>query len=175
MKRQRKKYQTPKRPWDKERIEEEKEILKKFGLKNKREIWRAEAQLRKYRRLARELVGEKDEEKKKELTEKLVKVGILTKESAIDDVLSLTVENFLNRRLQTVVHKRDLANSPKQARQFIAHGHVLIDNKRVPFPSFMVPVKEEGNIVVKITPVKKTTQTKEVGEGNGGEESATAK
>lgn len=155
MKRQRKKYQTPTKPWDKERIGTEKIILKNFGLKTKREIWKTQAMLRKYRRLARELVAKRDEKKEKVLMERLMRFGIVTKDSSLDTILGLTIEDFLNRRLQTVLHKKGLTNTPKQARQFITHGQVLIDNRRVSYPSYMVPVDEEDKIIVKITPFKK--------------------
>ena len=45
MKRKHKIYSKPKRPFDKARIEEEGGIVEEFGLKNKREIWKAEASL----------------------------------------------------------------------------------------------------------------------------------
>ena len=163
MKRQRKKYQTPTRPWDKARIESEKILLKNFGLKSKREIWKSQAMLRKYRRLARELAGKKDDEKQKVLMDRLMRFGILTKDATLDTVLGLAIEDFLNRRLQTILHKRGLANTPKQSRQFITHGQVAIDNRRVSYPSYMVPVDEEDRIIVKINPVRKAIKS----EANG--------
>ena len=156
MKRQRKKYQTPTRPWDKERIESERTILKNFGLKSKREIWKTQATLRKYRRLARELAARQDEKKEKVLMERLTRFGLVTKDASLDTILDLTIEDFLNRRLQTLLHKKGLSNTPKQARQFITHGQVLIDSRKVTYPSYMVPVDEEDKIIIKITPVKKS-------------------
>ncbi len=155
MKRQRRKYQTPTKPWDKERIGSEKTLLKNFGLKSKREIWKVQAVLRKYRRLARELVAKKDEKKEKVLMEKLVKFGVIDKDASLDTILGLTIDNFLNRRLQTLLIKKGLVNTSKQARQFITHGHVIIENRRVTYPSYMVPVNEEDKIILKINPVKK--------------------
>jgi small subunit ribosomal protein S4 len=148
MKRSRKKYEKPKRPWDKARIEKEKEILKKFGLRRKRELWRAEAILRKYRRMARELAAKKDKEKEKVLIEKLKKIGVLKEGSALDDVLALTVEDILERRLQTIVYRRGLANSIKHARQLIVHGHVKINGRKINYPSYIVPKDEEDKIEV---------------------------
>lgn len=156
MKRQRKKYQTPTRPWDKERIEAEKEILKNFGLKSKRELWKTEAMLRKYRRLARELAARHDEVKEKILVERLMKFGIIPKDSTLDSILGLSVDDFLNRRLQTFLYKKGLVNSANQSRQFITHGHVMIDNRKIKYPSYMVPINEEEKITVRITPVKKS-------------------
>ena len=71
MKRTKKSYSRPFRPWDKTRIEEEKKLLRDYGLRRKREIWRAEAILRKYRRLARNLAAKTNEEMEKILMQKL--------------------------------------------------------------------------------------------------------
>lgn len=161
MKRQRKLYHTPKRPWDKERIESEREVMKSFGLKTKREIWRTASLLRKYRKLARELAARRNMDKEMIIIEKLAKLGILKKNATLDDVLGLTLEDFLNRRLETVVYKRKLANTPKQARQFIVHGKVLINDRKVRFPSYIVPVGEEEKIMVKMNVAVKQ------GEANG--------
>ncbi|MEM5879027.1 MAG: 30S ribosomal protein S4 [Candidatus Aenigmatarchaeota archaeon] len=148
MKRSRKKYEIPKRPWDKERIEREREILKNFGLKNKRELWKTEAILRKYRRMARELAARKDKEREKILIEKLRKNGILKEDSALDDILALNVENILERRLQTVVYRKGLSNSIKHARQLITHGHVKINGKKIKYPSYLVSLDEEEKIEI---------------------------
>ncbi len=163
MKRQRKKYATPYRPWDKERIEVEKKLISDFGLKSKRELWKTEALLRKYRRLARELIGKQDKDKEKALIEKLSKLGVLTKDASLDNVLGLSIEDFLNRRLQTVLAKKNLVNTVGQARQFITHGHVMIEDRKVTYPSYMVPLDDEAKLVVRLTPVKKIS-----GEVNGG-------
>ena len=147
MRRIRKKTQRPKRPWDSIRIIEEKELLKEYGLRRKREIRSAEAILRRFRQRARELIAVKDEEKEKILLEKLVKLGMLTSDkSELDDVLGLSVKNILDRRLQTIVFKKGIAKTPKQARQFIAHAQVMIGDTKVPFPSYLVTVEEEGKI-----------------------------
>jgi small subunit ribosomal protein S4 len=148
MRRLKKKYKRPKKPFDKERIEFERELIKKYGLKKKREIWKAEEILRKFRRMARKLAAKKDEKLKEELFDKLKKLGILENIKSTDDVLSLTVEDILKRRLQTVLYLKGLARTPKHARQLIVHGHVLINNRRVIFPSYLVPKEEEDKISV---------------------------
>ncbi len=148
MRRFKKKYESPKKPWDKQRIEEEKKLLKEYGLRRKREIWKAEAILRKYRRIARELIGKGDEEKAKVLIEKLKRLGILEGNASLDDVLGLTVENILERRLQTILYRKGLAATPKQARQFIVHGHIKINGRKVIWPSYLVLKDEEDKIEV---------------------------
>jgi len=148
MKRSRKKYERPRNPWDKERIERERNFLKGFGLRTKKEIWIAEALLRKYRRIARELAAKRDKEKEKALIEKMRKMGLLAEGAALDDVLALTVENFLERRLQTLIQRKGMANTLNHSRQLIVHGHVKVSGKKIFYPSYMVSRDEENQIDV---------------------------
>jgi len=169
MKRFRKKYKRPRRPWDKKRLEEERNIMIEFGLRRKKELWRAEAELRKYRRMARELNARKDKEKEKILIQKLYRLGLLSSPSAtLDDVLSLTVSDLLNRRLQTIVYKKGLANTIKQARQFIVHGHVKVNGRKIVYPSYLVSRDEEDKITCDIKPnLSKTAAQETIQPRNG--------
>jgi len=148
----RKKYETPKHPWQEERIKEEDELIKKYGLKNKKEIWKAQTQLRRYRSQARELLASVqtgDEQSKKEseqLLNRLSRMNILPTNSTLDDVLALETEVILSRRLQTLTYLKGLAATPKQARQLISHGHITVGGRRVTIPSYMITKKEEANI-----------------------------
>ncbi|MEA2054482.1 MAG: 30S ribosomal protein S4 [Candidatus Thermoplasmatota archaeon] len=146
----RKKYETPSHPWEAERIERERELIHKYGLKNKREIWKAETFLRKIRGHTRELfvgAGEKQIEKEKEeLLKRMVTLGILSPNSQLDDVLALTIEDILARRLQTQVYLHGLSFTPRQARQMIIHGHIAVNGKKVRVPSYMVKKSEEDTI-----------------------------
>ena len=148
----RKKYETPSHPWQEDRIKAENELIKKYGLKNKREIWKAETRLRKYRGQARELlarVGGGDTQSKKESDQLLMhlnRVNILPSNSTLDDVLTLGTESILSRRLQTLTYLKGLANTPTQARQLISHGHIAICNRKVTVPSYIVTKDEEGEI-----------------------------
>lgn len=147
----RKKYQKPRHPWRADRIEAEKKILREYGLKNKKEIWRVETILRNYRRQARNLLalrGEETEKKEKELLQSLIRLGLLKKNATLDDVLALKTRDLLDRRLQTVVYKKGLANTIKHARQLIVHGHVTVKGGKVTAPSYMVRVDEEDSIRV---------------------------
>lgn len=146
MKKQKKKLEKPLRPWDKTRIEEERKIIQNYGLRRKREIWRAESILRNYRRIARNLAAKRDKEKEKVLLDKLFKMGLISKDADLDDVLALTIEKLLDRRLQTLVFKKGLASTPKEARQFIVHGHIALDGRRVKWPSIIVSISEENKI-----------------------------
>lgn len=145
-KKQRKKYEKPLRPWDRKRIAEEIDILKKYGLRRKNEIYRAESILRNFRRNARRLAAQKNEKEEKDLIERLNKLGLIEKEASLDDVLELKLENILERRLQTVIFNKGLVKTPKQARQFIVHGHVKVNKVKIKWPSFLVPKEFEKNI-----------------------------
>ncbi len=156
MKRKHKSYSKPKRPFDKARIDEEAVIKKEFGLKNKKEIWKADAQIKKMREKAKKLIG-KSEEDQKALFERLNKIGMNV--HTIADILALEKQDYLKRRLQTVVAKKELAFSVKEARQMITHRKVLVNGKVVNKPSYIVPVELEGKITIK---PKKPKKKKEV-------------
>ncbi len=148
MRKMRRNYKKPKSPWNSSAIQEERRLLKEFGLKSKKELWKARATLRDYRGRAREITASKDETDQKILLDKLVRLNILTKTQGIDDVLALSVEDILNRRLQTILFRKNIANTMKQARQLIVHGHVLINDRKMVFPSYFVPALEEGSILI---------------------------
>lgn len=153
----RKKYETPNHPWQKARIVDEKQIMSDFGLKNKREIWRAQSDLRRYRHLARDLVALGAEERKTKqeaLIGKLERLGILPKGAGIDEVLLLKVEDVLKRRLQTLVWKATLARTSEQARQFITHGHIAINGRKITSPGMIVSLENEKLIGWYGEPVK---------------------
>ena len=136
-------------PWQGQRIKEDNEILKQYGLKNKKEVWKAKSLLSKVTSQAKKLSAGRDEQAKKEaeqLLNRLVKYGLIKPGAGLGDVLGLKTEDILNRRLQTLVYKHGLARSAKQARQFVVHGHVIINNQMIDVPSYMVPVEEQGKI-----------------------------
>lgn len=148
MRRLKRKSKKPKRPWDSSRLEEEGKLLMEFGLKRKRELWRAEAIVREFRRRARDLIAVKDEEKIKVLLDKVAELGLLQRGQGLDQVLLLNANDILNRRLQTIVFKKGFSSTIKGARQRIAHGHVLIGGRRAKFPSYIVSVSKEKEIRV---------------------------
>lgn len=152
MKRKHKQYSKPKRPFDKARIDEEAEIKKEFGLKNKREIWRAEARIKTIREKAKNLISASPEEQQA-LFSRLQRTGL--KVDSIADILSLDKKDYLKRRLQTIVVKKKLATTAKSARQLITHKKVLVDGRIVDSPSYIVPVKSEDKITLKRSKSKK--------------------
>ncbi|WP_297217244.1 30S ribosomal protein S4 [Thermoplasma sp.] len=147
-----KKYSTPRHPWEKERIDEENKIVVKYGLKNKKEIWRSEALLSSIRSQARYLrarLRTNDVNAQKQLErmiKRLSRYKLLSENANLDDVLSLTVENILDRRLQTIVFRKNLAISVRQARQLITHGHISVAGRRVTVPGMLVEAKDEDAI-----------------------------
>jgi len=148
-KKTRKQFRRPLKIWDSASLESEKQLVQGYGLRNKREIWKTETQLRKKRKNARSLLALPLEERlkrEKDLMESLARLGILNEKATLDDVLTLKVDSFLERRLQTIVWRKGLANTASQARQFITHGHIAIDSKRVTAPSYLVSSEEEKKI-----------------------------
>ncbi len=145
-------YETPNHPYQGERIADEAGLVDQYGLKNKEELWRAQSELRGFRREARKLLGraggdaDAADREGAEFVARLQRIGVLDEEDSLDAVLSLSVTDVLKRRLQTVVYRQGLANTVGQARQFIGHGHVLVGDNRVTRPSYTVEVAEEDHI-----------------------------
>jgi len=152
MKRKHKTYSKPKRPFDKQRIDEEAEIKKEFGLKNKKEIWKAEARIKSIREKGKKLILA-DAEEQQILFDKLKKIGLNV--NSIGDILSLDKKNYLQRRLQTILVNKKIARTPKEARQLITHKKVLVNRNVVNSPSYIVPVEFENQISLKETKIKK--------------------
>jgi small subunit ribosomal protein S4 len=147
-----KKYDTPLHPWKEERIKSERELIKKYGLKNHKEVWKAKTFLGKYRQQARELLAKidtKDPQIKKESNQLLLhltRMGVLPSGSSLDDVLALETEVILSRRLQTLVYLKGLSSTVDQSRQLINHGHIAIGDRKVTIPGYMVEKDEEQDI-----------------------------
>lgn len=149
-------YNTPHHPWQKARIDEETALVKKYGLRNKKSVWKFASMLRKIRRQARTLLGvlgtglaSENSHYAREAVQiqaKLQRLGVLKEDSKLEDILALKVEDLLERQLQTIVYRKGFANSMKQARQFIVHGHISVNGRKVTVPSYMVLKAEEDTI-----------------------------
>ena len=145
----RKKYSKPRKAFQKERIVKGKAIKDLYGLKNNREFLKAESTIRGKRAIARKLLAldlERRVIREKELLESMKRNGFLQGSPSLEDVLTLTPEALLERRLQTIVWRKGLANTAKQARQFITHGHIAIEGKKVNKPGYAVTADEETKI-----------------------------
>ena len=155
IKRKRKLFSRPKKLFDRTRMDEENILIKRYGLKNKREIWKAKSAVSKLRRRAKGLISKGDDEQRV-FFDKLTREGISVVD--ISDVLALTEENIFARRLQTFVFKKKLANTVKQARQLIVHKNVLVDGNIVNILSFVLTLDLVDKITLKerkMKPVKK--------------------
>jgi small subunit ribosomal protein S4 len=149
-------YNTPHHPWQKTRIDEETALVKKYGLRNKKSVWKFASMLRKFRGQARTLLGvlgtglaSEDSHYAREAAQiqaKLQRLGVLKEDSKLEDILAMKIDDLLERQLQTIVYRKGFANSMKQARQFIVHGHVSLNGRKITVPSYMVLKAEEESI-----------------------------
>lgn len=145
-------YVTPRRPYEKERLDQELKLIGQFGLRNKREVWRVKYTLAKIRKAARELLtlDEKDPRRLFQgnaLLRRLVRIGVLDEgRMKLDYVLGLRIEDFLERRLQTQVFKHGLAKSIHHARVLIRQRHIRVRKQVVNVPSFVVRLDSEKHI-----------------------------
>jgi small subunit ribosomal protein S4 len=145
----RKTWRKPKRPLNYDLKMAELKTLGTFGLRTKKELWKAHTKLSSVRHQARSLLAlQQDirEEKEPILMKSLTKIGLVSSDATLDDVLNLEVEDLLTRRLQTLVHKKFGFQTPYQARQAVVHGHIMIGDRVINIPSYTVNTAEEGNI-----------------------------
>jgi len=143
-----KKFETPKKLWDSQRIEEEQKLLQECGLRSMRELWVMKQELKKIRRTSRKLLslGESGKLKAKEMLDKVVRLGIAKPQTKLEDMLALEIRDVLERRLETRVLKKGLAKSMRQARQLITHGFISVIGQKVSAPSYLVPMSEDDSI-----------------------------
>ena len=145
----RKIWKKPKRPLNYNLMMDELKTLGTFGLKTKRELWKARTNLSKLRHQARSLLALRQEvrnEKEPVLINSLSKIGLVDKNSTLDAVLNLQVTDLLSRRLQTIVQKKLYFKTPYHARQAIVHGHIMIGDRIITIPSYIVKIDEESKI-----------------------------
>lgn len=134
-------------------MDEERKLLEKYGLKNKRELWKAQSVLRGFRRQARDLqarvrANEPQAQREVEgLLGRLTRLGMLPVGSpTIDDVLALGVDDILTRRFEWVAFTKGYAPTAWGARQLIVHGHFSIGDHKMTRPGYLVPAAEEAQI-----------------------------
>ncbi|MEZ0393953.1 MAG: 30S ribosomal protein S4 [Desulfurococcaceae archaeon] len=158
-KKSRRTWEGPRHPWRKDVLEQEAKLMGLYGLRNKRELWKAATIVRKIRHRARALLAMSPDvraEEEKGLLERLYKLGLIDRGAKLDDVLSLKVENLLERRLQTVVYRKGLARTIYHARQLIVHGHIAVGGRRIRSPGYLVSRDEEPLVdYYPLSPLKK--------------------
>jgi small subunit ribosomal protein S4 len=89
--------------------------------------------------------------------------------STLENILTLSVEDLLERRLQTYIFRRGMASSMYQARQLITHGHIEINGRKVKAPSYKVKITDEESIDYSVSspyrnpnhPLRKEIETEE--------------
>jgi len=149
--------QSPRRPWEKERLISELQTIGEYGLKNKREVWRVRLVLAKIRKTARTLLtlDEKDPRRIFEgeaLLRRLHRFGILDEsKNKLDYVLGLKLNDFLERRLQTQIFKLTMADSIHDARVTVRQRHIKVRNQMVNVPSFIVRVESQKHLDYSLT------------------------
>ena len=157
--RKKKLFNRPKKSFESFRIKEENNLVKKYGLKNKKEIWKVLAHVNYLRKRAMALANSPEKEQEV-LFGKLRGMGLKVNNTA--DALGLKVENLMDRRLPSILFKKKMAKTPKQSRQLVVHKKVLIGKKAVNIPSYLVSVEEEELISLKEQKPKKAKPKKDL-------------
>ncbi|HKX20325.1 MAG TPA: 30S ribosomal protein S4 [Nitrososphaeraceae archaeon] len=155
----RKSYRRPRRIWNSDQLNSELFIIGSYGLRNKRELWKAQTKVANFRNQARKLLAltlEERQEKESLLLSFLNRLG-LANTSSLDDILNLKIEDILERRLQTIVMRKMSIKSPFQARQVVVHGHVSVGNQKVNLPGYLVKKQDESKILVHVEVPGKST------------------
>lgn len=157
-----KSYHRPRRIWTTDQLNAELYILGSFGLRSKRELWKAQTEVARFRNQARALLAlatEARTEKESRLLKSLNRLGLVNESASLDDVLNLKIEDLLERRLQTIVMKKAGTKSPHQARQVVVHGHVSIGDRIVNLPGYIVKKEEEDLIRLRVNMLTGSSST----------------
>ncbi len=140
-------------------IKSENDLIKKYGLKSRKEVWRADYSIKKIRGLAKELITQ-NEEKQKEFVDRLRAKGFEV--NSIAEVLGLNKEDRLKRRLQSILVAKGIAKTPRQARQMIVHKHIKINGNVIASPRHLTNVEEENTVELSLAvPEKKIISDEE--------------
>jgi len=150
-------YHRPRRIWTIDQLNAELYILGTYGLRNKRELWKAQSEIARIRNQARALLAiptEVRRDKELRLLGFLNRLGLVNESATLDDVLNLKIEDILERRLQTIVMRKIMSKSAIEARQIVSHRHVSVGSRTVNLPGYIVRKDEEQNIIVHKEPMR---------------------
>ena len=142
----RKKFERPAHPWQRARLEKEAVIKESYGIRRKTEIWKMNTILKNFKKQAKNLIamtGKQVEIEKKQLIERLNRLGLVEMNATMDNILSLTLENLMDRRLQSKILATGMGRTVKQARQMIVHGHISVNENVISSPSYLVKVGDK--------------------------------
>ncbi len=157
--RKHKRYNRPRKLFDIALIKSENALIKKYGLKNRREVWKADFAIGKIRNIAKTLITAGDKEKQEFINRQAAK-GFNV--STIADVLALSKEDYLKRRLESVVVAKKITTTHKHARQLITHRHIKILGSKIDSPAHLTTLEEENSLEADITvPAKKVISDEE--------------
>lgn len=148
-KKPKKKYIKPSHPWQKIRIEKERQLRQHYGTKTKKEIWKMDSVRKNFTDKIKTLIASSTEQARKEkdqITQRLIRLGLVNVDAKIDDILGMGLEDVMERRLQTLVWKQGLAKTIDQSRQLIVHRHITVAGKMIISPSYLVTKTEEPQI-----------------------------
>ena len=151
-----KSYTRPRSIWTSDQISSELYVVGSYGLRNKKELWKAQTEIARIRNQARALLAISTDvrhEKETKLLNYLSRLGIVEDSSTLDDILNLKIEDILERRLQTLVMKRSNLKSHYQGRQIVVYGHDSIGDRKINLPGYLVKKDEETQILIHFTPV----------------------
>jgi small subunit ribosomal protein S4 len=145
-------WEGPRHPWRRENLHEELSLIGEYGLRNKKELFKAQTIARRYRKMARAILALSESERleqEKPLITRLYKRGLIKYQDATaDTVLSLTAKDVLERRLQTIVFRKGFAPTIHAARQMVVHRHIVLGDRVVDIPGYLVSLDEEAQVKV---------------------------
>lgn len=149
----RKTFSRPRKIWTSDQLSAELYVIGSYGLRNKRELWKAQTEVASFRNQARALLALPAEDRRQreiKLLKYLGRLGLIDETAALDDILNLKIEHLLERRLQTMIMRKINTKSPYAARQIVVHGHVSIGDRFVNLPGHIVRKEEENRLLVHI-------------------------
>jgi len=148
-------FRRPRRIWTTDQLNTELHLIGIYGLRNKRELWKAQTEVARFRNQARALLAlttQQRQNKEIQLLSFLNRLGLVNESATLDDVLNLKIEDLLERRLQTIVMRKGGFKSPHLARQIVVHGHVYVGDRIINLPGYLLKKGEEPQILFHVTP-----------------------